>query len=435
MSTDPNDEATVSLIAPMTENTFVAEGAGTDDPPPLVRGSVGRLTAWVFPAGLTIAMVSAIPGVLIPIQLALIDSAAKEANLAVVLSVAGFGSLVAGPIAGQISDRTRSRLGRRAPWILIGAFALALALVGMVFADGVLGITIAWLVAQVAINVAQGPFSTILPDRVPLRRRGTFAAVSGVALMSGAVLGAVVAAVFADNYAIGYFVFAALSLVVLVLFVLFNPDHSSRDMVVERFGWMDFLRTFWVNPIAHPDFFWAFTARLLLFVGYYMVIGYQFYLLSDYIGIERPQDYIPLFGVVGLIGIIISNVVSGPLSDRVGRRKPFVFGASAVMAIALAIPWAWPTLTGWGIMFGVLALGFGMYVSVDTALMSEVLPSAKSFGKDLGVINIAAALPQTIGPAIAGVIILNFDYGALFPVGIVLSLLGAFAIWPIKSVR
>lgn len=417
------------------EAAFIDAADGNDDPPPLVRGSINRLIAWVFPAGLVISMLSAIPGVLVPFQIELMDPANKEFNLALVLSVSGAGSLIAGPIAGQISDRTRSRFGRRTPWIVLGSLVVALALVGMAFASSIWGITVAWFFVQVAMAFVQGPFSAILPDRVPLHRRGTYAAASGIALMTGAVVGSIVAAALTDNYVVGYMVFAGLAVGVLLLFVTFNPDHSSREIPIDKIGWMDFVRTFWVNPIRHPDFFWAFTARLVLFTGYNMVIGYQFYVLSDYIGIERPQDFIPLFGVIGLIGIILGTVVSGPLSDRFGRRKPFVFGASIAMALALFVPWIWPTILGWGIMFAVLALGFGMYVAVDTALMSQVLPSAKSFGKDLGVINIAASLPATIGPVASGIVIAIFGYIGLFPVAIVLSLLGAFAIWPIKSVR
>jgi MFS family permease len=81
-------------------------------------------------------------------------------------------------------------------------------------------------------------------------------------------------------------------------------------------------------------------------------------------------------------------------------------------------------------------LGFGAYMSVDGALMSEVLPSKVDFGKDLGVLNIAATLPQTLGPAIAGAIVLIFHgYAALFPIGAVIAILGAIAVIPIKSVR
>jgi MFS family permease len=126
-------------------------------------------------------------------------------------------------------------------------------------------------------------------------------------------------------------------------------------------------------------------------------------------------------------------VISGPLSDRVGRRKPFVFGSSVLMGIALVLPWVWPTYTSWMVMSFIIGFGFGMFQAVDTALMSQVLPSAKSFAKDLGVVNIAATLPQTFAPGIAGAIVLIAGYSALFPVGIALSILGAVCVFFIKS--
>ena len=64
-----------------------------------------------------------------------------------------------------------------------------------------------------------------------------------------------------------------------------------------------------------------------------------------------------------------------------------------------------------------------------------MLPSADSFAKDLGVVNIAATLPQTLAPGVGGAIVLAFTYAGLFPVGIVLSILGAFAVFMIKSVK
>jgi hypothetical protein len=68
--------------------------------------------------------------------------------------------------------------------------------------------------------------------------------------------------------------------------------------------------------------------------------------------------------------------------------------------------------------------------------MSEVLPSKSSFAKDLGVVNIAATLPQVLAPAVAGFVILTFGgYIALFPIGIVLSVLGAVAVFFIKAVK
>jgi MFS family permease len=253
--------------------------------------------------------------------------------------------------------------------------------------------------------------------------------------MVGALGGQIVGSFFYDSVTVGYIVFAVIAIVVLALFVLFNPDYSSTRMPKEPFSFADFLRTFWVSPVKHPDFFWAFTGRLLLYTGYFAVTGLQLYLLTDYFHVKAPQAIIPLLGILSLVGIIISTVVSGPLSDRLGRRKPFVFASSLVVALGFLLPWIWPDITAWMIMTFVAGFGFGMFQAVDTALMSEVLPSAKSFAKDLGIVNIAATLPQTLAPGIAGGIALAFGYAALFPVAIVLGLLGAFAIWPIKSTR
>jgi MFS family permease len=415
---------------------FIEEATGNEDPPTPIKG-VGRLLGWIIPANLGIFLIwGAVPGILLPAQItAQFGEADKVANLAVVMTIGAFFSMLAQPIAGQISDRTRSRFGRRAPWIFLGSLAGGLALVGLAFADSLVGVVIAWTLVQITYNFAQGPLSAVMPDRVPLKRRGTFAALSGIGLMVGALGGQIVASVFLGSIAAGYVTFAVLSLVILTLFIVFNPDYSSKELEPEPFRFVDFLRTFWVSPIKHPDFFWAFTGRLLLYTGYFAVTGYQFFLLTDYFGIAEPGSVIPVLGLISLAGILIATVASGPISDRVGRRKPFVFASSAVTGLAFLLPWAWPDLTAWMIMTFIAGLGFGMFQAVDTALMSEVLPSAKSFAKDLGVVNIAATLPQTLAPGVAGAIVLSFGYTGLFPVGIVLSVLGAFAVWPIKAVK
>jgi MFS family permease len=137
-----------------------------------------------------------------------------------------------------------------------------------------------------------------------------------------------------------------------------------------------------------------------------------------------------------MVGTIITTLIGGPLSDKLGRRKVVVIVAGSVMAASMLFPLLLPSLVGMMLFAFVAGLGFGAFQAVDTALMSEVLPSKDDFAKDLGVLNIAATLPQTLAPGIAAVIILTFGgYAALFPIGIVIALLGSFAVLPIKSVR
>lgn len=421
-----------------TDLAFIAGASGSEDPPAPKKG-LRRLMWSIVPANIAVFMIwGAVPTILLPQQITLAfgeEGQVNVANLAIVSTVGAFVAMIVQPLAGQISDRTRSRFGRRAPWIVIGALAGALALIGLAFADTLVGFIVAWVLVQACYNVAQGPLSAIMPDRVPNKRRGTFAALTGIGLMLGSIGGSIVGALFFNSIMVGYFTFALLSVVVLTLFVVFNPDYSSAGLEPEPFNLRAFLSTFWVNPVTHPDFFWVFSSRLLLYTGFFAVTGYQLYLLQYYFEVDSPETIIPLLGILSLVGIITSTAVSGPLSDKVGRRKPFVFASAAVVSLAFVLPWAWPDITAWMIMTFIAGFGFGMFQAVDTALISQVLPSAKSFAKDLGVVNIAATLPQTLAPGVAGAIVLAFGYEGLFPVAIVLGILGAFAVLPVKSVR
>ena len=52
-----------------------------------------------------------------------------------------------------------------------------------------------------------------------------------------------------------------------------------------------------------------------------------------------------------------------------------------------------------------LGIGYGVYLSVDFALCTEVLPEAEARGKDLGIINVANALPQVFAAVRLGAVL------------------------------
>ncbi|GAC1392478.1 MAG: hypothetical protein NVSMB38_16090 [Ktedonobacteraceae bacterium] len=110
-------------------------------------------------------------------------------------------------------------------------------------------------------------------------------------------------------------------------------------------------------------------------------------------------------------------------------------GASFVLALAfliLAFFQTWPMVA----LAAVLGIGFGAYLGVDIALITQVLPSANARGKDMGIINIANAFPQVIGAAIAALVINVFhSYTLLFVFAAILASLGAILIQRIKGVR
>ncbi len=396
------------------------------------------LPGWIAGGNFAIYFVwGAVPTVFLALQLQGIDAANKEANLALVSAVGALVALVAQPLWGAISDRTRSRFGRRAPLMVLGGLLGALSLIALGSANTVVTIMMAWIAVQLTINMAQGPLHAVIPDRIPQRLFGTMSALMGFGLMIGALGGQIFAASFASHLRSGYLIVAGVLALVMILFVVFNPEKSSRETTPPPFSLAGFLASFWVSPRKYPDFFWALTARLLLFLGYFGISGYQLYILSDYIGLgDDAPKMVPVLGLVGLVTAIMTMLVCGTWSDRVGRRKVFVLVSAVVMAVGFSIPFFLPTVTGMIISTAIAGLGFGCYTAVDMALITDVLPAHADSGKDLGVANIASAGPPVLAPVFAGVIVVGFGgYQPLYVIALIIGLIGAVAILPVKGVR
>lgn len=376
--------------------------------------------------------------ILLPTQVALIDEENKIANLAIVTTVSFVFTLFAQPIVGAFSDRSRSRFGRRAPWMMLGALGGGILLLGMGSLTSILWITIFWVLIQVSLNALQAPLTTIVADRFPRAKRGGASAMMGLGMQLGGTLGVMAAAALAGQLGVGYSAFGIAVIVTTILFVLLNRDWSSKDAIIEKFRWREFFIGFWINPRLHPDFAWAFAARFLLILGYFVVVAYQLYLLTDYIGLSlaEAQQAVLMLTLVAFVPTLIAIGLSGWWSDRVGRRKVFIYVASVVMVIGMSMPLFMPNLTGMIVMSIINGIGFGLYMSVDAALMTEVLPSeGTAAGKDLGILNVATNIPQAMSPAIAAVIIGTLGYPALFVFAIAFTIFAAIAIAPIKSVR
>ena len=403
--------------------------------PQVPRGMLPSLTV------LSLVMFASYIGlgqVLLPNQLTLIDEPNKVANLALISTASFVFTLLTQPIIGTFSDRTRSRLGRRAPWMIIGAAIGGLLLVGISSMTSVIWVGIFWITLQVALNSVQGPMTALIPDRYPRSKRGLASAMFGLGTTLGLALGVVVAGQLANNLGVAYTVFGAAILIAVLLFVLINRDYSSKNAEREPLTIGSFFAGLWISPRKYPDFAWAFAARFFFILGYFMVFFFELFLLTDYVGQELAEanQSIGMLALVAMATTVIGVLVGGAWSDRIGRRKVFVYVASVFVAVGFVVPLVMPNFTGMIIMSLVSGVGFGLYTACDTALMTEVLPrDGATAGKDLGILNIATNLPQALSTALAGLLIASLGYPAIFIAGMVAVVIGAFALIPIKSVR
>lgn len=417
------------------------QGAGTQSTTAALAEPTQKVTArWV--AGLVLVNVGINAAFFGPINVFIgqqaisIDAPSKEAILSLVTACGAAVSLVANPLFGALSDRTTSRFGRRSPWILAGAVLAAAALLAMSGAPTVALMVIFWCLVQLGANAAYAAITAAVPDRVPVTQRGGVGGLAAMGQTLGILAGAVFGAVVAGNFMVGYWLCAVALLLSVLPYLFHRNDPALPRGEHPEFRLRQFLRGFWISPRLYPDFAWAWLTRFLVNVGNQLTIVYLLFFLRDII---RHED--PAAGVLVLTGIyaamvIITAVVAGPWSDRVGRRKPFVIGSSAVIAMAGMILAFFPVWPGALVGAAVLGIGFGAYLAVDFALLTQVLPQAAHRGKDMGVINVAASLPQVVAPALAFVAVRYAGgYVSLFITATVIGLLGAVFVVKIKSVR
>jgi MFS family permease len=367
------------------------------------------------------------------------DPGQKEAILALVTGAGAAVSLVANPLFGAFSDRTASRFGRRVPWVLAGAVLGAAALVGLAGAPNVAVMTLLWCLVQAGCNGAYAAITAAVPDRVPVPQRATVGGLAAMGQTAGILVGAVIAAVVSGNFVLGYIVCAAALLAGVVMYLVKSDDDPLPAGAARPMNWAGFLFGF-IRPLRHPDFAWAWITRLLVNIGNHMVTLYLLFFLADAVDLKETTGLEPAFGVLVLTGlyavfVIITSVVGGRLSDRIGKRKPLVIASSVIIALASLILAFAPTWAGGIVGASVLGIGFGAYLAVDFALITQVLPNAAERGKDLGVINIANSLPQVIAPALAWPFVTLWGgYVSLYVAAAVIGLLGAVFVVKIKGV-
>ena len=375
--------------------------------------------------------------VLLPKQAELLDAADK---LTVFNIVTGFGAVVAllvNPAVGLLSDRTCSRFGRRHPWTVIGASLAAVGLAVLAVAPNVVVMTLGWCLVQAGLNGMLATLMAALPDRVPVGQRAQVGGVVGVAQMLGTVLGAVVVVVVLDlaGVPLAYLVCAAVVLIGAAAFVFLTPDARLPVEFRPSGQFREVVRNLWISPRRYPDFAWAWACHFMINLGNALGTLYLLYFLKDSVHYADPET--GLLIMMGLYGValIVGAAIAGLFSDRSGRRKPYVLLASGVMALAALLLVLWQTWTVALLASPLLGVGFGAYMAVALAMLTQVLPAAESRGKDLGVVNIASSLPQVLAPILTGFIILLGGYPSLFAASAVATLIAGVLVTRVKAVR
>ena len=394
-------------------------------------GYVGSYIALITPVAATLAF-----------KVAELDPAGKETSLGMIAAIGALVAIVSNAGTGALSDRTRSRLGRRRPWIIGGALGgvVALAIVG--FAPTLFIVGLGWVLAQLTLNMVLAALQALLPDQVPLEQRGRVSAVLGIAQQVSPLLGIGLAfGVQAAGGGIGlmFLVPAVAGAVLMIVLAVRIRDVPHEESTPVSFA--GFLRGFAVERGKRYDFGWAWFGRFFVILGFAVYTTYQPYFIADRLGVLESEVLLQQLIALLIFAAVLtaSAVACGRLSDRTGRRKPFVFGAAAVVGAGLTMLALTTSLPMFYVAAAVMGVGIGAFFAVDLALITDVLPDKEhKAAKDMGIFNIANSLPQSVAPAIAPLFLAvggGGNYTVLFVAGGVFAVIGAVLISPIRAVK
>jgi MFS family permease len=425
-----------------SQDRTAAEAALGPEPPS------ARRVGWGFISLYTLAYMSTNLLFLAPLLVTLalkVDSLVGNhrapASLALVASAGALLAMVANPFFGRMSDRTASRLGMRRPWMVGGLAGGSIGIAIVALAPSIPVVLLGWCITQVCFNALLAAMVAVMPDQIPSVQRGQVSGVLGVCLPVGSVCGAFVVKLFTGSLLAMFLAPCGIGGFFILLFAVTLNDRRLARADKPKWSLREFAGTFYVNPRKNHDFSWAFASRFMFVLAYAFLTTYQAYYLLDKIGTAKadvPQQ-IFLGTLVQSAVIVAASLIGGKLSDRTGRRKIFVLTASVVYGLALFVIAVASNFSGFLVGMAISGLGFGVYAAVDLALVVDVLPDKRSAAKDLGVFNIAGALPFSIAPAIAPAILAighgGGSYGVLYMVAGVCAIIGAAAILPVRRVR
>lgn len=409
-------------------------------------GSTLPRVGWTFIVLYTLAFIGTCLVLIAPLLVtlalkveALLGARAAPGGLALVTAVGALVAMVGNPFFGRMSDRTTSRLGMRRPWMVVGLVGGTVGVLIVAIAPSIPIVLVGWCVAQLFFNALLAVQIAVLPDQVPSAQRGVVSGVLGVCVPVASVAGTFVVQLFAPNELAMFLAPCAIGGFFILLFAAVLKDRRLDPGERPPWSIREFFRTFYLDPRRNRDFAWAFTSRFLFVLAYAFLATYQAYYLLSRFGTAPAAvaGQVFLGTLVQSALVVVASLLGGRISDRSGRRKVFVLAAAIVYGVALFVIAIASDFDGFLVGMAIGGLGYGVYVAVDLALVADVLPDRSTAAKNLGVFNIAGALPFSIAPGVAAVVLAltNGNYAALYGVAAACALLAAGAILPVRRTR
>ena len=405
-------------------------------------GNLALLRLGAFGFGLT-GFLMAMDTVILPV---LVQGMVPEGAKNTFLGLLGLsGLLVAAlvqPVVGWYSDRTRSPLGRRVPYMLWGCISVSLGLLGLAAAANYLSLFVMWVLIQANASIGFGPFQALIRDLVPINRIGVASSLKILADASGGVVLIALTGALMGRFTIEentYWLWIALGVVGASLVVTAAISSSivvPRERAVQAAD-QDIWHRLRSTTRLHPQLAWFLLSRYLMIAATFVFPTYGLFFLDDVVKVSNPAQTLGI--MIAAIGgaVVLSVYPAGWLSDRIGHKPVVLMGAiGAALGLAAMTQAVGPNQVL--IIASFAGAAVGVVLTANWALANE-LGAAGREGQHIGLVSLAtiggAATAKLMGP---GVDLLNLaspgaGYTALLLGAGLFFLIGALFLLPVRA--
>jgi MFS family permease len=345
--------------------------------------------------------------ILLPAALLMFVNPERKNTVLGLLTGAGlFIAMLIQPLAGTLSDRWRSRWGRRRPLILIGTTLDLVFLLILGFAGGLPGLVIGYIGLQFTSNFAHGAMQGLLPDSLPKEQLGRGSAFKNVFDIAGLVLASLGMGLLVnpENVHLGGPV--GLIMAVLVISVgftlIWTRERSTAALASQPHATGLLQELLGINLRENLAFAWLILSRLVFLLGVYGIQAFAQYYIRDTLPGTNPVKLTADLMATIVIALIACSLLGGYLSDRVGTW--LVHGLATGLVVAGSLLMMMAHTAAMVLVCGLITgCGIGFFLTANWALSNQLAPPGQA-GKYLGLTNLATAgagaLSRLFGPAI-----------------------------------
>lgn len=399
-----------------------------------VLGQFGVFVAFITPLAISLAirLSELAPG--------------REEYLGYIIGAGSLAVMVTAPLFGVLSDRTRSRLGRRRPFMIGGMLVGIVSLFVMATAPSALVLGIGWVLAQLGWGQVLQALLTSMADKLSESQRGKVAGLAGFATQVAPVVGVVIAGSFAADALLLFLLPGLVGVIFVALFVLFTKEASTRGArFEEKLSLGTLFSKYLYNPRSYPDFSWVWLGRFFFYFGLTLNTTFTAFFFAERLGIS-VVDSAPIIATLSLLGIVATTlgaIGGGFLSDKLRRRRVFILASGVLFSVGTVVMAVSSDFTLLVTGSLIVSVGIGMFSAIDQALILDVLPERDTnAGRFMGIIGFAVSIPQAIAPFIAPAFLAvgavaagEKNYTLLYLIAGVFTLLGGLAAMRVRSVR